>query len=207
MPSTTDLIIPTVGSSGYFELSSPFDTLVLPNERYTCQAVRRLSDYLANNETPKTDIYDKYGIKESLYDSDREANMQIVSLQSEKGHWLYVPARYVVSYPITNGIPYRTMMIGAALPAFPADKDLSFLITDIGNLISDSLGVTATIKVVETSRVTLVPSAKHEASVAKRAMQSNGRVTDRSRYMSLKSDHEVALAKIKQLEEYIKAHQ
>jgi len=199
-----DLIIPTIGSSGYFELRSPFDVLIKPNERYTCQALRKLSDYLANNEKPKTDIYDKYTISEVDYDSDIAADMYVVSLQSEKGHWLYVPARYIIKYPIVNGIPYRSMMIALSLPPLPADRDLSFLETDMKNLVADTLGVVAESKVIETSRVVLVAKNKHDLKQAERSALSNGKVTDRSRYMSLVIDHNNALTKIAQLENYIK---
>jgi hypothetical protein len=55
-------VLPVVGSSGYYELAHPFDALVMDKVEYTCKAVRRISDYLANNEDVKVAIYDKYGI-------------------------------------------------------------------------------------------------------------------------------------------------
>jgi len=199
-----ELILPTIGSSGYYELRAPFDTIIIPYERYTCQAIRKISEYLANNENPKTLIYDKYQLTEDDYTSDAEQNMSIVSLQSAKGHWLYVPARYIVTYPITNGIPYRSIMIGVSLPSIPAEKDLSNLETDIGNLIVDTLGVTPAIRLVETSRVVLIPKDKHDITQSTRDATANGRLTDRSRYMSLLLEHQAALDKITALETYIK---
>lgn len=201
----TDIPLPTVGASGYYELRSPLNTLVTLGERYTCQAIRRLSDYLANNEDAKTDIYVKVGI-EASYDQDLNDNVYIVSLQSDKGHWLYVPASYIVSYPLTNGIPYRALMIGVSLPSIPADRDLSFLETDIANLVSDVLGVVPIMRQVETSRVVLVTKTKHDLLQAERNALSAGRVTDRARYMKTQQDLDTALAKIAALEQYIKNH-
>lgn len=200
----SDLILPTIGSSGYFELRAPFDTIVVVNERYTCQAIRRISDYLANNEDVKADIYDKYQLPEAEFFDDSQKNMYIVSLQSEKGHWLYVPARYIVKYPEVNGIPYRTMMIGVSLPPMVADRDYSFVMTDIQNLVTDSLGVTPTVKLVETSRVLLVSKEKHDIEQANRTAIINGNVTDRSRYISTQIALDRALTKIQELEAYIK---
>lgn len=200
----SDLIIPTIGSSGFFNLRPPFDTLVLPGERYVCQGIRKISDYLANNEDPKADIYVKHQISEEEYAGDAAKDMVIVSLQSEKGHWLFVPARYIIGYPVVNGIPYRSLSIGVALPAMPAYRDLTFLKADITNLIKDSLGVVPVVKLVETSRVVLVPKDKHDLSVSNRTAVSNGRLTDRSRYMKLLVDHQAALDKIAELEAYIK---
>jgi len=200
----TDLIIPTVGSSGYYQLRSPLDNLIIANQRYTCKAVRNISDYLANNEDIKADIYSKYSIPDTEYDQDILDDAYIVSLQSEEGHWIYIPARYIISYPITNGIPYRSIMVGISLPSLPVDRDLSFLETDIINLVSDSLGVVPVIRKVETSPVVLVSRERHDIVQAERDMLSAGRVTDRSRYIKTLQDLNVALDKIQQLEQYIK---
>lgn len=202
----SDLILPTIGSSGYFELRAPYDQAVLPDERYTCQAVRKLSDYLANNEDPKTDIYDANGIDEAEYDLDVEADMYIVSLQGETGQWVYVPARYLVKYPIVNGIPYRSMMIGVSLPPLPADRDLSFLTTDMGNLVRDTLGVDVQIDLMETSMVILVSKDRHDLEQAQRDLVTTGRLTDRARYISTQTQLDQALLKIQQLEAYIMAN-
>lgn len=202
----TDVILPTIGSSGYYQLRAPLDTLIVENERYTCQAIRRLSEYLANNEDPKVDIYDKYNIPEAEYDSDIVNDAYIISLQSDKGHWLYIPDRYVIAYPVVNGIPYRTSMIGISLPSLPANRDLSFLLTDIENLVTDTLGVIPVIKTVETSRVVLVSKDRHDILQAERDMLSAAKTTDRARFISLMTQYDNALIKIAELEQYIKDH-
>ncbi len=199
-----DLILPVIGSSGYFELRQPLDTLIVANERYTCKAIRRLSDYLANNEVPKDDIYTANGLSDSDYSDDIAVDMDIVSLQADNGHWLYIPARFIAKYPIANGIPYRTVMIGISLPSLPVSRDLSNIKTDIENIITDTLGVIPVIKTVETSRVVLVSKEVHDTTNTERTILSEGRVTDRSRYMSLVTDHQLALNKIAELELYIK---
>lgn len=198
-----DIILPTIGSSGYFKLSTPFDTVILTNERYTCQAIRRLSEYLANNENPLEDIYRANGLSDNDYNDDLKENSYIVSLQATTGHWVYVPAKYITQLPVVNGIPYRSMMIGVALPAMPADRDLSHVRTDIENLIMDSLGVQAVTKVVETSKVLLVTKEKHDITQATRDAAASGRLTDRSRYMTTLIQLNQALQKIEILEAYI----
>lgn len=198
-----DMILPTIGSSGFFSLRAPFDTVILPNERYTCQAVRKLSDYLANNEKPKEDIYLANSVTEDIYEEDLKANASIVSLQAGTGHWVYVPARFVIQYPVVNGIPYRTMMIGVSLPALPADKDLSFLRASIENLVRDTLGVDSATRVVETSKVVLVDKAKHDLTQSQRDAIAAGVTTDRSRYMDTLTKLNQALQKIQILESYI----
>lgn len=199
-----ELVIPTVGSTGYFELRAPFDTKIIVNERHTCQAIRRISDYVANNEDVKQIAYIDNGLTAQDYDTAADANMYIASLQSDRGHWIYVPVDYIVKFPITNGIPYRNITLGVALPPIPVERNLSNIETDIINLIQDTLGVTPIIKQVQTSRVILVAKDKHDLQQSARDAVANGRVTDRSRYMSLVQDHQAALNKITELELYIK---
>jgi hypothetical protein len=199
-----ELVIPTVGSTGYFELRAPFDTKIIVNERHTCQAIRRISDYVANNEDVKQIAYIDNGLTAQDYDTAADTNMYIASLQSDRGHWIYVPVDYIVKFPITNGIPYRNITLGVALPPIPVERNLSNIETDIINLIQDTLGVTPIIKQVQTSRVILVAKDKHDLQQSARDAVANGRVTDRSRYMSLVQDHQTALDKIAELELYIK---
>lgn len=197
-------VLPTIGSSGSFKLLAPFDALITEGERYTCQGIRSLNDYLANNEDPHKDIYNKYRIPDADYETDLQANMHIVSLQSDVGHWLYVPARYITTYPLVNGIPYRSYVLTASLPSFPTDRDMSFLETEVRNLCMDTLGVVPVIKFVESSRVVLVSAGKHDSTTAARAAVTQGRGTDRARYMDLLYKHDQALVKIAELESYIK---
>jgi hypothetical protein len=197
-------VIPTVGSAGYFELRAPLDTLISIGERHTCQAIRRITEYLSQNEDVLT-MYTDLGIA-SHYAQDLVDDVYIASLQSDLGHWLYVPTGYIIAYPLTNGIAYRSVMIGISLPSIPVDRDYTFLETDLSNLIIDALGVTPVIRQVETSRVVLVPQSQHDITQAQRTLVSSGRVTDRSRYMSLQQDHATALAKIQELETYIALH-
>lgn len=201
-----DLVIPLVGMSGSFELQTPLNTLVDPNERYTCKAVRKLSDYIASNEDPKALIYDEYTIPNQDYLDDIVADMEIVSLQSDTGHWLYIPARFIVKYPVTNGIQYRSMMIGISLPSIPVSQDLTFLQTELGNVITDTLGVTPAFKIMETSRIVLVPDDTHALTLAARNAIATGKTTDRSRRIQAEASLADALVKIAALEAYIETN-
>ena len=200
----TEPILPVVGSAGYYELGDPFDKLVVNSVEYTCKAIRRLSDYLANNETPKKDIYDKNGVVESVYDEDLKKDAYIVSLQSRTGHWLYVPYRYILSYPSVNGVQYRSVMIGISLPALPASQDLSSLANDLKDLTQAQLGVTAVVKQVETSKVVLIDFAAHEAKRLQRAgaVQASGSLF--GQVVLLRKDNDALRAKVEMLENHIK---
>ena len=198
-------ILPVIGSSGTYELLPPFDTVILPEEIYTCKAIRNISEYVSYNQDPKKLVYDYYGLSENDYENDIQEDMEIVSLQNNKGVWLYVPARYIVKYPEVDGIPYHQLSMVCKIPAIEVSRDISHLKTDVINLIKDTLGVEAAVEIVEVSRTIAVTKDVSDQLKIDRALVSNGRVTDRAKYMQLLQQQQVLLDKIEALENYIKS--
>lgn len=197
------LVIPMIDTAGFYELKPPLDILILKNERYVCKAIRRISELIANNQDPKTNIYDKYNIPEIDYNEDLNNDMIIISLQNDVGNWLHVPARFIVKYPEQSGIGYRSYAIGISLPAFPIYKDFTPVTTAITNLLKDMLGVTAEIKLIETSRTVLVDDATHRVNESSRNLSIVRSDTDRARYLNLIHQHQQTLDKLHALEEYV----
>lgn len=199
----SDRILPTLGSVGTYEVMAPYDAKILPEEIYTCKAIRTISEYISYNQDVSKTVYEYYGLTTEDYEDDVKEDMEIVSLQNGDGIWIYIPAKYILKYPIANGIPYRQAAIVCKLPAIETKKDISHLKTDIGNLITDYLGVTAVIDIVDTSRVIAVTKDLSDQMTINRANASSGRITDRSRYIDLTIQHNEALTKIAELEQYI----
>ena len=198
-------ILPVIGSSGTYELLPPFDTMILPEEIYTCKAIRNISEYVSYNQDPKKLVYDYYGLSENDYENDIQEDMEIISLQNNKGVWVYVPARYIVKYPEVDGIPYHQLSMVCKIPAVEVSRDISHLKTDVINLIKDTLGVEAAVEIVEVSRTIAVTRETSDLLKIERALVSNGRVTDRAKYMQLLQREQLLLDKIRGLEDYIKA--
>lgn len=196
-------ILPPIGSSGVFVLSSPFDTKVPSLTNLTCKAIRRISDYLASSEDPKTLCYTSNGLTEENYNDDAVLDVDIVSLQSGEGQWLYIPASYIVSYPITNGIPYRSIALAINLPQLPVTQDISPMETDISNIVRDHIGVVPVIEIIETSRVINVTSEKHEASKTARQLIMNNK-SDRVRLSEANILIGKLQTKVQELELFIK---
>lgn len=196
-------IVPTIGSKGYFVLQTPFDALIAPNVEYTCQAIRRISDYVADNRDVKVDIYDANNIAESIYEEDLDNDANIISLQGEMGQWVHVPERYISSYPIVNGVPYRAFGFSIGLPAMPANRDYSNVITGLKNLITQDLGVNCSVEMFEISKVTLVDSDKHNVKQAERGVVAGAPNTDYGRYMDALQKLTAAQQKVAALEAFI----
>lgn len=156
-------IVPTIGSKGYYDLKEPLHTLIQPTEIYTCKAIRHISDYISNNEDIKKDIYDEYRISNDSYNKDVSDDTIIVSLQSEQGHWLYVPSSYIKNYPISNGVEYKSVVVAVSLPYTPVKKDLSQFILDLKSFVKNKLGLLTDIKLLDTSKVFSVNKKTHES--------------------------------------------
>lgn len=170
----TTKLLPVVGSRGLYQLIPPFDTLSTQGVEYTCQAVRRLSEMIANNEDPKLSIYTEYGLSDIVYEDDLKTDAYIVSLQSAKGHWLFVPYRYISSYPSGDAVPYRTVMLQFSVAALPVAFDYSDLMDRVSDTIRHTTGVNVESRVTQTSQVTLVRQAIHEAHELNRSLNRTG---------------------------------
>lgn len=197
-------VIPTVGARGFYTLQAPFNTLIAQDDAYTCQAVRRIGDYLALNEDPLNNVYIYNGLTEADFELDQKENMFIVSLQSDRGQWLYVPVRYIISYPIMNGIPYQTMMLGVSLGAVPADMDLTSIQNMVSDLVFETIGIRPQISPVVTSKQKLVSRANHEAIEIARLARATQNKTFYSRWRDLVTQFTSLLQKNTELETYIK---
>jgi hypothetical protein len=195
--------IPPIGIKGFYQLSQPMDVLIGNNELFTCKALRNISDYLNNQEDPKTNIYDKYNIPSSVYEEDIKSDAIIASLQNDVGHWVNVPVRYFVKYPDLSGVAYKAYAIGISLPSFPVTKDFNPLMTSIINLVTDTLGVTPEVRLIETSREVLVPDDLHTVTENTRRQITTNQGTDRAKYLSLLNQYQDLQTKLRALEDYL----
>jgi hypothetical protein len=178
--------------------------LVAPGERLTCQAIRSLSDYLARGENPSSLIYNKYGIPDSEYILDMRSNTHIVHLQSDVGHWYYIPSKYILSFPKLDGVPYRSMMVQVSLPAIPTSKTLDNLMDDLRQVTLSHIGVSPNVSQIETSRVVMVAESIHSASVLARQQSIGSGESIRTKYEVLLARYTALQQKCTELESYIK---
>ena len=197
--------IPTVGSKGVYKLAAPFDQLMAVGEYYICKSVRKISEILANNDDPEKLVYTRYSLDQEIYTQHKTEDMEIVYLQSEKGHWLYVPASFIQEFPDPNGVIYRAVGISVLLPAIPVGYQLDQLKTEITGVVKDITGLRCTIKQTFTSRPLAVPVDKHEATQQTRAIERALSPDIYSRYRKLQLENDILVAKVKALEQHIRS--
>lgn len=193
-----------IGVSGIFRLKTPFDTLLSPQTTYTCKGIRKLSEILASG----IDAYEKYYsvVNETLinYNLDVENDINIISLFSSLGQWIYVPANSILGYPSVNGVTYNAVVLGLSLSALPDTTDLSALKTILSNIVKDTIGVDTVIKEIVTSAPTIISHDDHLAiQVARNALISI-KQSDRALLTKSNNDLDLARLRITELENYIK---
>ncbi len=204
--STALYPLPAIGSVGTYTLLAPFNSIVLPDDEYTCTAIRNISDYISNSDDAYTLVYLDNGLTQTDYQNDLAANMPIVSLQSSVGHWMFIPARFIVTFPITNGVPYCNKILGVNIGAFPANADLTFLITAISNVVVDNIGITPEIKEVVTSKTVNIPISEDATIQTARKSRIAASLTDTGKLQNMTNNYNDALTKIAALEAYILAN-
>jgi hypothetical protein len=196
-------IIPPVGSSGTYVFTAPFSTLALPDDEYSCRAVRKLSDYISNNEDAYTNVYVAAGLTQTDYQNDLSVDMSIASLQSQIGHWLYVPVRFIQSLPQSSGVAYQNKVLAVNIGAVPVALDLTFLTTAISNVVIDNFGITPQIQQVVTSKTSIVPYATDTQVQTARIGRITNSTTDTAALKALQIQYNNAITKIQALETYI----
>lgn len=198
-------LVPAMGIKGRFILAAPFDAKVLLNTSYTCVAVRRLEDIVAAGEDPLALYYTANGLPQERYNQDLAERVCIVSLQASLGEWIYVPSSFITAMPDQSGVPYTVTALAVSLGAVPNALNLTYLKTQIAELVVDTLGVnTPSVHAVALSATTNVSQGEHEALEAAREANRGETTTDRAKLLEVTQQRDAAFTRIQQLEAQIK---
>ncbi len=193
--------VPAIGTKGIYELTAPYTTT--PGDVYECIGVRTLGAYLANNDDALTEVYKSAGLTEDDYQADLKIDMEVVTLQNASGFCLRVPARFIASYPVQDGVFYRAMALSVFLPAMPVTQDLSDVTANVKDLVKSSLGVEPIVKPVEMSQVKMISQEQHENTQTARALIVGEQMTLYGQLAEKQRRIEELAARVQVLEEYI----
>ena len=206
----TDFILPFIGESGIYKLMTPFNNIIDTNARYTCQAIRTINDYLAENKNVYEEFYKSVNISQAVYDTDAKDNVPIVTLQSNAGHWINIPANYIISYPNTNGIAYSNRIMSFSFPGIPDSEEVNMsymaLASEIKDLIAARTGIIVTANFERVSRINLISQIDHQTVSDQRETARTSNSTTHSQLLALQSHVTLLNARIAQLSNYISTH-
>lgn len=195
-------ILPEVGSSGVFNVLPPFDQFVIEQVQYTCTSIRSISELQTYTRSVLEEYYLVYGLTVEDYQRDLENNELIISLRNG-AEFVYVPSRYLISYPDVSGIPYHVVSLAVTLGAIPVGSDLSVLKEKVGELVLNNTGLTPDIEEVEISATRYIEQSEHEAVLARRNYLTTDNETFYLKYQKKLSEYEQALLKVNALEAFI----
>lgn len=198
-------LIPDINATGIFVLRPPFDALIPPQTKYSVKGVRKLSEVIASGVDPFSLYYLPNSISQADYEVDIGNDISVVSLCSEIGQWLYIPANYIVSYPDTNGVIYTSVILGVSLGSIANNALLDALKASIFNIVKDHLGVLSEIKEVVVSPPSIIPFSQHVLIEQARTILKANNKSDRQRCIETNDKLVAATNRIIELENYIKS--
>lgn len=188
-----DNLYPAIGASGIYTLSSPFETR--PATSYSCKAVRSFDDLLRMGDDVFKLYYEPYGLTESDYITDYNNKVALVTIiadeiglelsPSDPKTLIYVPSSYIISFPDGNNVPYSIIVLSASLGALPDYLDLSNVLSDVGDIISEKIGVVPEVKIHKALSSGIITSEQHLIAETGRQSAITNRTTPQSLYNEL----------------------
>lgn len=197
-------LIPSLGASGLYTVSEPFNTVIEATNTYECMAVRYLAELINLGIDPYSKYYEPQSVSSSNYQADLTAgNVAIVSLMDSGGEYFYIPSTYITAYPNSNGIPYTPMILGIDLGALPNYQDLSSLKTKLISVILANLGITTTITEIAVGKTQNLDQSDHNALQAARTANITDDTTDLAKYLACQAQLTSTQQQLTALQNYV----
>lgn len=177
-------VTPAIRMRGRYTLKLPW--VADPTKVYECEAIRSFDDL----EKVGINVYETFYLPAGLqngatyagvpfsFEAERQADINIVTLRSQNGDYLYVPDSYILSIPDMSGVQYSQMILSVNLGALPDYLDLAALKTDVGNRVTAMIGATATVLEHRSPSSNQPTAAQHDVLEAARAAAITTTKTD-----------------------------
>jgi len=195
-------MIPTINSRGTFTFLAPYDSTINATQQYTVASIRSIQELQASGEDPLTNIYLSAGELEAVFTADVSNNVPIVTLRTDGGEYLYIPANKIVSDAKADGVPYVEKVLIVSLGYLPVSTDLTAVTQIVNDSVYDTLGVTPIIEPMDTSAIVNTTATKHATLEAVRVNQKTVDTSYRTRYqelLTLYNNQQVLIQNIEQV--------
>lgn len=159
-------VMPVVGATGLFVLKPPFNAKMPAEVVFTCESVRSIKDYVAQNQDILQEVYVASTLTEADYELAVQNDIPIVALRADQGQWIYIPADYIEKYPTVDGVMYRQIMFGVSTPPIDSSVDLVDLSTKIQQLVTDYIGRACEVNTMELTVPFMLTMEAHAAEKA-----------------------------------------
>jgi hypothetical protein len=163
-------VVPAIGTSGSFTLSSPFS--VPADTVYVVSAVRTFADLAMAGQDPMALIYAPAGLTQTDYDNDVASGAVVVVLTSGTSAPVYVPSSYLSQQPSKDVVPYSMMVGSFNLGPLPDSLDLTALTNLISQLISATMGIASPEVLLHAIPATTVVTSAQDAAMTQARLAS-----------------------------------
>uniref|UniRef100_A0AB39CD86 Uncharacterized protein n=1 Tax=Pseudomonas phage RVTF4 TaxID=3236931 RepID=A0AB39CD86_9VIRU len=174
-------VIPQPGIKGRWEVKAPWT--VKPGMLYELGAVRYFVDIENNGVNVFETYYGPSGLSRDVYNADKRAGAVMLTLLSDSEAPIYIPSSYVTRFPSLDSVAYHHVVLSASCGALPVTLSLDYLVTQVANVISDTIGVTPEINIGVVPLLSVVTPEQHETNEAKREAAIKNRTSDYARLL------------------------
>lgn len=193
---------PPLHAKGTFVLEAPWVTVA--DSLYEAIAIRSFADFVEVGQNAWELFYRDNGILVAKYEADKAAGASIITLVSPTRPTIHVPDTYITSYPDMGNVAYKSVVLSIALGSMPDGLDLTFLKDQVAGVVSDTIGVTATVLTHIAPATGVVTQDQHTLLEAARLAAIVNRKTDRARVIELQNANDGLHVKIALLEQFLK---
>lgn len=192
---------PPLHAKGVYQLLTPWT--IPAGVIYECIAIRDFTDYLESGQQVLDSIYTPKGLVLADYLADKALGANIITLASPTHPTIHVPDTYIQAYPLLDSVAYDIVVLSVSLGAIPQSLPLTFLKDQIAGVVSDVIGVEATVNVNVAPSSGVVSADQHAAAETVREAAITNRTTDRAKLIALQAQFAAALDQIAGLEQII----
>jgi len=149
------------------------------------------------------DIFNVYyspkGLTESDYNADLSAGAAMCVLYSSSGSVITVPDTYIETFPGIGMSNWGQVILSASLGPMRLDLDYSFLKEQMGNLISDTIGIVPDIYVDQLATIEAISTEEADAIEAARLSAITNRTSTYAQNLALQKENAELRIKIQAL--------
>ena len=162
--ATVKQISPTVGVSGRYVVSQPFDTDILTTKTYTCVRVQTYSTATADlDNTLYETVYAPKGLSRDTMVAHTNSGVDLVTLQSDDGQSYYVPAFYITGIPNSNTKAYTGFMLTVDLGPLLTDEPIGELRVILVYAVNNKYGIVSQVSIVRYGASEQVEPIRHRS--------------------------------------------
>lgn len=199
------MYVPQINTKGIFKLTNPFNDKLTAKVPYSCISVRSIQDMLLSKIDVVKSIYIDNGLTKQDYENDLKNGVLIVTLRSDTGKTVVVPASYIAGYPQLGGVPYVPFILGVNLGNLPKNIDISLLKDKINSVVMEYLGVASQCQLVVSGEEQILTDNEHAQIESQRQQNIVAKKTDYAKLLEMTAERDRLLQECTMYKDYIKA--